>query len=100
MRKGGRHEINQGGHALVGDKGGFQDHGSIVVMALDVAYGAGGRDLPSAVLWRAQHGGETRRSVKPWKAEPVDGPQFGHKCRCTAVSEQGVIFYSGCHKPP
>ena len=70
----GHHEVDQRHAALVGVELGFQDQRAGTVAARDTGVLGHRRDAPTAVVRRAEQGGERGRAVEARPAEPVDRP--------------------------
>ena len=79
-------------HAVVVFEGGFEDQGVVAVLAGGFPAVAGRADLPVAVLFGAEQGGEAGAGGKIGPAEPVDGALAIDQGSGFAIADEGVVF--------
>ena len=91
------HEINSPDRAAVAHKFRFEDH-CVVAITLAVLTDRYRRSKnPAPVLVITHQSRETGVRIKTRRAEPVDGPAARHERTGMCISNQPIIFDSGCH---
>ena len=92
-----RHEVDDAHHAVVGVERGLEHERVPVVAAFDGADPAGRRELPAAVLGRAEEGGEHGLGVEAGHAHPVDGAVLAHERGGVRIADECVVLDASGH---
>ena len=91
-----RHEIDQGGCAVIGLEMGFEHQSVRPIPAGDAGFPAR-RNRPSPVFAGAEQRRKAGLRIEPRAAEPVDRAIAGDQRRGTAIADDRIVFDAGGH---